>query len=124
MKNVIEKQRCQVCGDEMKGRRDKKFCSDQCRVEHHNYQNRDVSKFMTNINNLLRKNHRILEKLNPKGKTRVSKAHLLDEGLNFNYFTNMYKTKNGKAYYFVYDQGYIEIEDGVFTLVQKHEYVD
>lgn len=121
-KTKVERE-CIQCGNELRGRADQKYCSDQCRVEFHNAQNRDISKFMTNINNLLRKNRRILAKMNPNGKAKVTKAQLLDEGFNFHYFTNEYVTKAGKIYYFVYDQGYIEVEDHLFTLVEKHEYV-
>ena len=108
----------------MRGRRDKKFCSDQCRVSHWNEQNRDTSKFMTNINNYLRKNRRILEKLNPKGKSKVTKTQLLDEGFRFSYFTNEYITKTGNVYRFCYEQGYIQLENDVFALVIKHEYIE
>ncbi|HMP28921.1 MAG TPA: hypothetical protein PKD85_04940 [Saprospiraceae bacterium] len=122
-KSKEQERSCLQCGDKLFGRRDQKYCSDQCRVEYNNLLNRDVSKFMTNINNLLRKNRRILERLNPNGKAKVSKTQLLDEGFNFNYFTNEYVTKAGKAYRFVYEQGYLELEDDIFALVQKHEYV-
>lgn len=115
--------KCLHCEREVYGRRDKKYCSDQCRVAYFNALNRDVSKFMTNINNILRKNRRILEALNPKGKAKVSKTKLLDEGFNFNYFTNMYKTKGGKVYFFCYEQGYLKLEDNLYALVEKHEYV-
>lgn len=121
---MIEKQICLYCSDEMRGRRDKKFCSDQCRVSHWNENNRDVSKFMTNINNYLRKNRRILEGLNPNGKMKVTKTQLLDEGFRFSYFTNEYITKTGKVYRFCYEQGYIELDDGYYALVVKHEYID
>jgi hypothetical protein len=114
---------CLQCENKLYGRRDQKFCSDQCRVEHYNMLNRDVSKFMTNINNLLRKNRRILEKMNPSGKAKVTKAQLLDEGFNFHYFTNEYVTKVGKVYKFIYEQGYVELEEDLYALVQKHEYV-
>ena len=115
---------CIQCGDSVKGRIDKKFCSDDCRVSWHNYQNRDISKFMTNINKILRKNRRILDELHNIGKTKVTKAQLLDEGFRFAYHTNEFKTKAGKTYYFIYDQGYLEYEPGFFALVVKHEYVE
>jgi predicted nucleic acid-binding Zn ribbon protein len=123
MANTTEERSCLVCGEKLRGRRDQKYCSDQCRVEFNNELNRDVSKFMTNINNMLRKNRRILEKLNPTGKTKVTKAQLLDEGFNLHYFTNEYITKTGNVYHFCYEQGYIELDDDMFALVKKHEYV-
>ena len=122
-KQAEPERKCLQCEAKLHGRRDQKFCSDQCRVEYNNILNRDVSKFMTNVNNLLRKNRRILEKMNPSGKAKVTKTQLLDEGFNFSYFTNEYVTKAGKAYRFVYEQGYLELEEGLYALVQKHEYV-
>jgi predicted nucleic acid-binding Zn ribbon protein len=123
LKNIEEKF-CLTCGDKIKGRADKKFCSDDCRTMHHNLMNKDVSKFMKNINNILRKNRRILATLNPDGKSKVSKTHLLDEGFNFAYYTNEYRTKSGKVYHFCYEQGYLYLDDGWYALVIKQEYVD
>lgn len=122
MKNQ-PKRKCQHCERELFGRRDKKYCSDQCRVANYNELNRDATKFMTNINNTLRKNRRILKALNPKGKAKVTKTQMLDEGFNFSYFTNIYKTKGGKVYYFCYEQGYLKLEANLYALVEKHEYV-
>ncbi len=124
MNTVTKKMTCLHCGDAMKGRRDKKFCCDQCRVAHWNELNSDRSKFMTNINNYLRKNRRILEALNPHGKAKVTKAQLLDEGFRFSYFTNEYVTKTGKVYRFCYEQGYLQIEKDLYALVIKHEYIE
>lgn len=115
---------CLLCDEPLRGRKDQLYCSTQCRIEHHNHMNRDTSKFMTNINNLLRKNHRILQRINREGTTKIAKVTLLDEGFNFNYFTNEYVTRNGKVYRFVYDQGYLALENGIFAIVHKHEYVD
>jgi len=117
------KRNCLECGDLFDGRIDKKFCSDQCRNTFNNRNNKDAINLVRNINNILRKNRRILEELNPNGKAKVSKANLLDMGFNFHYFTNIYTTKNGKDYYFCYEQGYLPIEDDYFMLVKKEEYV-
>jgi hypothetical protein len=78
---------------------------------------------MRKVNNNLRKNRRILDKFNPKGKGKVHRLALLEEGFNFHYFTNIYKTKSGKEYFFVYDQGYIKLDDDYFGLVIKQDYV-
>jgi hypothetical protein len=120
----MEKRKCLECGDEFDGRLDKRFCCDQCRTTHFNKQNRDQNKFMRNINNILRKNRRILSELNPTGKTTVTKTALLDEGFKFAYFTNEYKTKTGKTYRFCYEHGYLELEHNLFALVFRKEYVD
>ncbi|NND06677.1 MAG: DUF2116 family Zn-ribbon domain-containing protein [Saprospiraceae bacterium] len=117
------KKHCPICGVAFSGRRDKRFCSDACRNAHHNTLNSDATNFVRNINNLLRRNRRILTKLNTTGKTKLHKDKLLEQGFNFNYFTNIYTTKAGRVYHFVYDQGYIALEDGYYALVVKQEYV-
>lgn len=120
----MQKRKCVVCKESFHGRADKKFCSDQCRTAHHNNHNRDATNFMRNINNMLRKNRRILASFNPNGKAKVKKVQLLDQGFKFGYFTNIYETKGGRIYYFCYDQGYIEIAEGMYAIVTRKEYVD
>ena len=115
--------KCLECGEPFEGRSDKKFCSDQCRTTYYNRQNADSTNYMRNVNRVLRKNRKILSDLNPHGKSKVGKSKLLDMGFNFNYFTNVYKTKTGKIYYFCYEQGYLPIEDNQFALVIREEYV-
>ncbi len=117
-------QLCKECKIKIFGRVDKKFCSDQCRTTWNNRLNSDSTKFMRNINNILRKNRRILAGLNPSGKTKVTKTKLLDEGFKFSYFTNEYITKSKNVYRFCYDQGYIALDKNLYTLVVRQEYVE
>jgi hypothetical protein len=114
---------CEHCGEKILGRSDKRFCSDYCRNSQHNLENRDNSNYMRKVNNLLRKNRRILAKFNPNGKAKILGTALMEEGFNFAYFTNIYETKKGGKYYFCYDQGYIQIEDGYYALVVRESYV-
>ena len=117
------KKKCLECGEEIKGRIDKKFCSDQCRNAYNNRQNSDVNNYVRNINNTLRKNRRILKAFNPNGKAKINRDELVKHDFNFNYFTNIYTTKTGKTYYFCYEQGYLQIEENFFMLVIKKDYV-
>lgn len=116
--------KCIVCKEKIFGRQDKKFCGPQCKATHNNKLNSDANNFMRNINNTLRKNRRILIKLNPKGKAKVHRDKLLEEGFNFNYFTNEYVTKSGNVYHFCYEHGYIELKDEMIALVVRKEYVN
>ncbi|MCG8328952.1 MAG: hypothetical protein MI974_14765 [Chitinophagales bacterium] len=118
------KKECIECGELFTGRSDAKFCSPHCRSNHNNRQNRDFNNFMRNINNILRKNRRILADLNPNGKARIHRDKLMEQGFKFSYFTNEYVTKSGRVYRFCYDQGYIETEDNYYTLVVRQEYVE
>jgi hypothetical protein len=114
----MEKQ-CLECGDHIVGRVDKKFCSDGCRNAYNNKVNKDSKNLIRNTNNRLRKNYRILETLNPEQKTRTSRAKLIEAGFDFNYFTSIYTTKVGTVYYFVYDQGYLPLENEYYALVKR-----
>ena len=110
---------CLECGDKIVGREDKKFCSDGCRNAYNNKMNKDSTNYMRNINNKLRKNYRILMELNLEGKTKTTKTKLLSKGFDFEFFTNILNTKTGNIYYFLYDQGYMALENYYYILVKK-----
>lgn len=110
---------CLECGEKILGREDKKFCSDGCRNSYNNKMNKDSNNLMRNINNKLRKNYRILTELNPEGKAKATKSKLLAKGFDFEYFTSIYTTKTGNTYYFLYDHGYMAIENDNYVLVKK-----
>ena len=110
---------CLECGDKIIGRSDKKFCSDSCRNAYNNALNRDSKNSIRTINNRLRKNHRILEALNTQDKTKVTKNSLIKHGFLFDYFTGIYTTKTGSTYYYVYDQGYLPLENDYYLLVKR-----
>jgi len=113
------KQACPECGEAIKGRSDKKFCSDECRNAYNNRLNSDRDNYMRQVNNILRKNRRILAGLNPNGKAKTTRSALSKQGFDFHYFTNFYKTKQGKVYYFCYEQGLLPLENGEVALVIK-----
>ena len=113
MKNCIE------CGENFSGREDKKFCSDGCRNAFNNKINKDSTNYMRNINNKLRKNYRILTELNVEGKTKTTRTKLIGKGFDFEFFTNILNTKTGNTYYFLYDQGYMALENDYYILVKK-----
>ena len=117
----MEKRLCLDCNEELKGRSDKKFCDDQCRSNYNNRQQSESTAFMRQVNSILKRNRRILEELNPDGKTRLSRKKLLAKGFNFEYFTNIYKTQTGKSYYFCYESGYLQLENEDVLLVRREE---
>lgn len=119
----MEKQ-CLECGEPVKGRTDKKFCSDLCRNSYNNRQHIGTNSLMRSINNTLRRNRRILHELNPEGKIKVQKEKLMSKGFNFSYYTNTYQTRAGNQYYFCYDYGYLFLEDGFLALVKKQEWME
>lgn len=112
---------CLECGEKIIGREDKKFCNDSCRNSYNNKINKDATNLMRNVNNQLRKNYRILTGLNPEEKTKVLRSKLLQQGFSFELFTSIYTTKNGGTYFFVYDQGYMSLDNDWFILVKRNQ---
>jgi len=115
----MEIRKCLECGDTVTGRIDKKFCSDYCRNSYNNKVDKGSKNLIRNINNRLKKNYKILSELNTSGKTKTSRTKLYDKGFDFNFFTSIYTTKAGNVYYYVYDQGYLALENEWFLLIKK-----
>jgi predicted nucleic acid-binding Zn ribbon protein len=113
-------QQCLECGKPFSGRKDKKFCSDICRNTYNNQQNSDNVNLVRNTNNALRKNRRILEKLCPEDKAKTKRNTLMDKGFDFNLITNVRTTQKGSTYYFVYDYGYLELDNDFFLIVKDN----
>ncbi|MCL6266992.1 hypothetical protein [Flagellimonas myxillae] len=116
----MSEKKCLECGDALVGRVDKKYCSDHCRNAYNNRLNKDSKNLVRNINNRLRKNYRILDSFTLKdGKTRTTKMRLMDKGFDFEYITNLYTTKKGSTYYFVYDLGYLPLDNDNYIIVKR-----
>ncbi len=120
---MIER-KCLECDEKVLGRADKKFCSDQCRNTYNNKLNGNSNNHIRNVNNILRKNRRIIEELCPKGKSRVSKDKLITSGFNFTYMTSRFVTGKGDIYHYCYEYGYRELEKDHYMLVLKQGYVN
>ena len=83
--------KCLICGAKLTGRADRKFCSDFCRNS----------------------------PINTKDKTKTTKNRLLQMGFSFDYFTSIYTTKAGATYFYLYDQGYLPLDNDFYLLVKK-----
>ncbi len=116
----MEKRACHECGEKINGRIDKKFCSDMCRNAFNNKQNSDTNNYMRNINNMLRKNRRILEETLQGEKTTVPKSRLLQQGFDFTLITNQVTTRNNHTYNFCYEYGYLPLEKELYLIVRRH----
>jgi hypothetical protein len=116
---AMEKKECLECEELLKGRIDKKFCSDYCRNSFNNRVNKDSKNLIRNINNRLRKNYKILSEINTTGKTKVTRTKLYDKGFDFQFFTSIYTTKTRNTYFYIYDEGYLPLENETFLLIKK-----
>jgi predicted nucleic acid-binding Zn ribbon protein len=111
---------CLDCGEAIIGRSDKKFCSDVCRNSYNNQKNSDANNYIRNVNNLLRRNRRILEGLlSNNAKVTLPRQKVVDAGFSFMYFTNSYTTRKGAIYNFVYEYGYLALGTDMVMIVKR-----
>ena len=115
---------CLTCETMLRGRIDKKFCDDYCRSAYNNQQyqaNRGLS-FLRKVNNVLRKNRRILEDLVPAGEDvcTVARARMVKKGFNFNYLTSVV-SRNGLVYHFCYEYGYMAVDAENYRVIKRME---
>ncbi len=115
---------CLYCDEPIQGRSDKKFCDVNCRNGYNNSLKQDTNNLFRNVHNTLRRNYRILQELNPNDKSTVYKEDLFRKGFNFDFFTNRFETQKGKVYFYLYDLGYTELENGKLLLVTKQEWMN
>lgn len=114
---------CIYCGEKLTGRSDKKFCDNQCRSAYHNAFPNQRKIFINRIDKILHRNQKILEFANPEGQTKINRDFLEQQGFNFNYYTNIYRSKKGGTYYFCYDMGWLEINDTKVLIVNWQPYM-
>jgi hypothetical protein len=110
---------CFECGDPLRGRSDKKFCSDTCRNAYNNRVNCDANNFVRNVNNVLRRNRRILENVLEHASPIVSRYQLVRLGFDFRYFTHYTPVQEGSKVYYCYEFGYRQYEDESLCVVRE-----
>lgn len=107
---------CIHCSDFVRGRSDKKFCSDQCRSSFHNKVNYDSNRFIRNINRIIKMNRNLLVKLKGLSERRLTKSQLMAKGFAFDYFTHEVLNEKGQIIRYCYDLGYFENRKGLIEI--------
>lgn len=118
----MNKRACQNCGAPLWGRTDKKFCSDHCRNHFNNRLNSEQNNFMRRVNLILRRNRKILYEISQENNKKVNRAMLYEQGFNFHFFTHQKRIENGQVCYFIYEKGYIPIDEKHVNLVSINEF--
>ncbi len=118
---VLIERKCLTCGDQITGRADKKYCSDECRTTAHNKTKADNyhSPIVRNTTNALIKNRRILQTVLADQETiKANKDSLSKMGFNFKFFTSLHITNNSKTYYYCFDYGYLPLANDWYLIVR------
>ncbi|MFP4487982.1 MAG: hypothetical protein ACLFN1_01635 [Bacteroidales bacterium] len=117
--------KCLDCGEVLKGRSDKKFCSDQCRNNYNNTINREANNLVRNVHSVLRKNRKILCDLYDSGTRKIHRDALLVSEFNMNFFTHSVETDNNSSITrYCYEYGYRDIDSEYITLIKNTDILE
>lgn len=117
---------CPVCGGEVIGRSDKKFCSAKCKSAAQHEARQQNESFFLEVDRQLKVNRKLLKKYNLTGYTTLRRQVLLEEGFNPRYFTHYWKNTKGQVYFFCYDYGYMNITPSgkeKYLIIEWQEYM-
>ncbi|MDQ3142283.1 MAG: hypothetical protein M3Q56_08555 [Bacteroidota bacterium] len=114
-----ERKHCEICQSAFVGRRDKRFCTDNCRALFHQRHRQKLPSLVKEIDQILKRNRQILAALNPKDKIQVNESRLLGLGFHFNFYTSCYQDKHRKQYFFCYDYGYLKMSASSYLIFKS-----
>lgn len=116
--------KCLMCFEQLRGRSDQKFCSDQCRGSYNNRICIESNNVIRTINRILKKNYLILSSVFAEGKTTANRRILIYKGYRFEYFTYSQVKPGNKVSYFCYDHGFKELNNNMVVLVRPDRIED
>lgn len=117
---------CLECNKSIQvGRRDRKFCTQECKSSYHNKNNQIKNRNRIYHEKVIHQNYQIIKSFYKEGKTIIRKTSFDEMGFNFNYFTTIFRSSKN-IYFFIYDIGYAPIiNHGVkkLLIVNYQEYM-
>ncbi len=119
MQNI--KNYCPECNEVLRGRTDKKFCSDSCRSMFHNRLKSQQSEVQKMIEGRLRKNRKILMGLynNIASDLKLVPLKYVENlGFTFNFYTHI-EHDTQKQMIFCFEYGYQKIDNQKVKLVKQ-----
>lgn len=102
---------CPVCNLPIKGRKDKIYCSPNCKSAAQYEARQKNESFYFQVEKQLKTNRKILKKHNQAGKTILRRSVLHEKGFNPNFFTHYWKNKKSDVYFFCYEFGFKKLEE-------------
>ena len=110
-----------MCGQPIRGRSDKIFCSIHCKSEYHHKLMQVTAIEVRQINKILARNRSILLELMGKNavQKKIKRLELDQKKFNYKYITHFYKNSQGKLYYYVYDFAWMEFSDNEVLIIRR-----
>ena len=115
---------CIECDQRIKGRIDKRFCSDVCRSQYNNRISSKEAVFVRKVNSILARNRKVLRSFYQKQIKQVHLLQLESEGFNTRFFTNEYLSEDQKTYRFCYDFGLYIIRKDVYQIIEESDILE
>jgi len=115
--------KCKICNKEVKGRKDKIFCSVRCKNYYHTNLRRVTNMEVVTINKILHRNRSILLEIMGKRKFQIKIKRLVLEKKNFHftYHTHFHTNKQEKTFFHVYDFAWMEFSNDEILIVRRRK---
>ncbi len=110
--------KCPVCESPIKGRSDKKFCSNKCKSIQQYERRQTTEAFFLKVERQLKTNRKILKRYNRSGFTTIRPTELTAQGFDARFSTHQWQNKKGDTYHFVYEYGFLPTQQN-----GKYKYV-
>ena len=113
--------RCRLCNTPFSGRRDKIFCSIDCKSDYHQQLRTISNQIAGPTDKILHRNRSILFEFigNNIRQKKVNRDALAKKNFRFEYMTGMYENAQGKRYHLVYDFAWMEFKTGDVVVVRR-----
>lgn len=113
--------KCKICKTVMVGRKDKKFCSSDCKNYYHVNLRRVTFYNAKDIDKILHRNRSILLEVLGKNemRTKVKRLVLVKKNFHFKYMTHFHVNKEGKMYHHLYDFAWMEFSDDEILIIKR-----
>jgi hypothetical protein len=113
--------KCKICNNLVKGRSDKKYCSQRCKNYYHINLRKVTAIAVKDIDIILHRNRSILLEVLGKNllQKKVPRMLLEKKKFNFKYNTHWHMNSKNKTFFWVYDFGWMSFSDDEILLVRK-----
>ena len=110
--------RCLDCNSPLKGRMDKKFCNDVCRVRNHRRIS-DRANTVKRVEKVLIRNRSLLVSLKHRSEIKMTEegrfVWLRRNGFDFNFHTHVQPLEDGRLAIMCFEEGYILHGEGLIS---------
>ncbi len=117
----MSSRKCKLCKTPFTGRKDKIFCSANCKAEYHIRLKAATLKATFKTDQILHRNRSILLEVMGKNlhQKKVDRDFLAKKNFRFEYMTGFYENAQGKRYHLVYDFAWMQFKSGELLVLRR-----